>query len=344
MKYLQNVKKVKNTCFIIPDFDLSLDAIRLFFEFPKLGIVLPKESLTNWKLSEPVFKNTKLYETYKNTLGLVEENFGDFHHYLKFWERGPRLNKNIKIEDKINKRKVSIYDKLIFTLFLQLMNSQIPMIDLTDSKPLFTFYPEDKLEKCLKGNKRYIIFFFTLIFDKDAHANMIVIDTKDKIVERYEPHGAQVSFYEHKVVDKILSGYFKKFGLDYLGPEDFCKEGIQTIFEGETGETYNFEGFCQTWSFIYAYFKTIFGEKKDRKTFARDLKDLVLKMAKRYYEILYQMEKFPEMETEDYDFVIEFLYEYIPELVKTGNEEIDKINQILGTDLVLEGRTVHTRI
>jgi hypothetical protein len=253
------------------------------------------------------------------------------------------LNKSIKFDEIFNNRKVPIYDKFIFKLFLNSMYSQIPMIYFSDSTPIFTFYPEEKLIQCLKGNKRYIIFFFTLIFDEMAHANMIVIDTKDKIVERYEPHGAKVNFYEHKVVDKILSGYFKKFGLDYLGPEDFCKEGIQSIFEGETGETYNFEGFCQTWSFIYAYFKTIFGEKKDRKTFAEDLKGLVLKMAKRYYELLYQMEKFPEMQTEDYDFVIEFLYEYIPELVKVGKEEIDKINQHLGTNLVLEGRTVHTK-
>jgi hypothetical protein len=340
IKYLEGIKNIKNVCFLNTNLDLSIDAIKLFYDFPKLGIVLPKESLKDWKLAESVFKNTPLYQRYKNTLNLIDENFYDFKRILRFTDRGPGLTKNVVMEDFIQKKKVPIFEKYIYELLSNLLDSQLMKIDLSDDPPRLIFPYEKQLNDCLKSGKRYIIFFLRLAFEESAHANMIVIDTKDKTMERYEPNGLDVGFYDNKVVDKILQDYFgDKF--NYLGPDDFCKEGIQDIFESKTYQKYYFDGFCKTWSFIYAYFRIMYGERKDRKTLSKDLKDLVIKMAKRYYEILYGKE-LPEEYTEDYDFVIEFLYEYIPEIVNKGKDEIDKINRELGTNLILDGRTIHS--
>lgn len=215
-------------------------------------------------------------------------------------------------------------------------------IDFRKGQPIFRFPLKKQLEKCIEENKRFIILYLHIFFGTNqGHANMIVIDTKEKTVERYEPNGIDIKFYDSNKVDKILEEYFKG-QFEYLGPEDFCTEGIQDIFESETIDIYKFEGFCQTWSFIYAYFKILYGEQKDKETLVDDLKDLVIKMASKYYSLLYNLNE-EQFEFEDYDFVIEFLYEYIPEIVKKGSLEIQKINTELGTDLVLEGRTLHTK-
>jgi hypothetical protein len=44
---------------------------------------------------------------------------------------------------------------------------------------------------------------------------------------------------------------------------------------------------------------------------------------------------------ENYNFVIEFIYDYIPKILQGAESEIEKINQRLGTKLIYKGRTIY---
>jgi hypothetical protein len=116
--------------------------------------------------------------------------------------------------------------------------------------------PEDlvkNLKKC--KNKRFIYIYFGIVWEQQpgGHANMILIDTFNKTIERYEPHGHSLGFDKKKV---ILNGIDKKFNkklLSYLGLNEYTyispidispKIGVQL-----KADAYN--GMCVTYSMIY---------------------------------------------------------------------------------------------
>jgi len=116
--------------------------------------------------------------------------------------------------------------------------------------------PEDlvkNLKKC--KNKRFIYIYFGIVWEQQpgGHANMILIDTINKTIERYEPHGHSLNFDKKKL---ILNGIDKKFNkklLSYLGLKEYTyispvdmspKIGVQL-----KADAYN--GMCVTYSMIY---------------------------------------------------------------------------------------------
>jgi hypothetical protein len=113
---------------------------------------------------------------------------------------------------------------------------------------------------------------------------------------------------------------------------------MQEVMEENTMYKYNFEGFCKTWSFLYALMRLIVGDEMDLQNFNKNLRDLVLHFAKEYFEIEHGKKITPQ----NYDFVIEFLYDYIPRIVAIGKEYIQKMNDRLDTRLVLKGKTIYS--
>jgi hypothetical protein len=116
--------------------------------------------------------------------------------------------------------------------------------------------PDDlvkNLKKC--KNKRFIYIYFGIVWEQQpgGHANMILIDTNNKTIERYEPHGHSLGFDKKKI---ILNGIDKKFNkklLSYLGLKEYTyispvdispKIGVQL-----KADAYN--GMCVTYSMIY---------------------------------------------------------------------------------------------
>jgi hypothetical protein len=350
LKFLESKPDTSNdACFIYPDLDLAILAIQLFYLFRKFGIRLPKEALEDWDAAEEVMKQDKqIYKIYKLTKDLVKRNLDSFQEYLKFNENGSRLSKasTKKIQEQtIDRRQdqptetkqVKIYDYNLFSLLMDILYSDNFSID-TNSEPYTVHFPsEQKLRKCLDSGKRFIVMFLSIILENSGHANMIIIDKQKGTMERYEPQGLDHGFYDSKQVDQEIKKVAKKYNLSYLGPDDFCITGLQDIMEQDTMDIYYFEGFCKTWSFMYALLRLMVGDEMDTQDFNENLHDIMVYFAKEFLE----ERTGKKIDPKNYNFVIEFLYEYLPEILESGNVHLEKINQKLGTNLVLKGKTIY---
>ena len=145
---------------------------------------------------------------------------------------------------------------------------------------------------CLNSSSRFILIPLTLKHQKDEncknltdstdHSNMIIIDKKNKTVERYEPHGKIINkkeWFDSETLDNKLKRLFisnndnikfwndsnndelknifkisNKYKFTYKIPEDICPlYGLQ-IYESEGFDPNNEvkkEGFCTAWSLYY---------------------------------------------------------------------------------------------
>lgn len=102
-----------------------------------------------------------------------------------------------------------------------------------------------------------------------AHANFIIYDSKKKEVERFEPYGTKVLFYEFFEQDKIDSKLRKWFSNNlgikkYYSPIKTCPRGgfqdLQSIEQLErTGDP---GGFCMIWSLWYVHLRLKFPNMK----------------------------------------------------------------------------------
>jgi hypothetical protein len=329
LRYL--MKNTKEACFIYPDLPLSIDAIQLFYDMKENNIPFRSTILQDWKKAYPLVKDIpELRKKYERTFPIVSKNLSAIQNILKFNENGPRLTRDVRV-----------YDKLIYILLEELMNQQRIELDTTSNEK-FTIPYEYRLQNCLESGKRYIVFFIRLKIKEDSlHANMMILDTKKKTAERFEPQGMEHDFYDSEFVDKKIATYFQKIGYQYIGPSEMCPYGVQTIVESYTMDKYEFSGFCKTWSFLYAFIRLKIDEL-DRNTITENMNLLVRELAKEYFDTQYNR-RISVKDEKDYDFVIEFLYDYIPNILQEGKEDIEMINQTLGTHIILEGRTLHTR-
>ena len=110
--------------------------------------------------------------------------------------------------------------------------------------------------KSLKSKYRFIPIILNLITNEGNHANILLVDKKDKIIELYEPHGSRPV---QSVLGGIKGAYNKKIGEvrrfwrkllpDYkvINVVDF-KKGTHFQMEYDPD---NHSGFCVTWSILF---------------------------------------------------------------------------------------------
>lgn len=127
------------------------------------------------------------------------------------------------------------------------------------TKKFKSIMPKDEylnIDKVCKG-KRYIFYMLRLLdmFPDNSmgHRNVVIVDTKHKTVERFEPHGAFSNIYDNDYVDQFMNMFTKKLGSDfkYLAPIEYCPYlGPQAVMENDTG-------YCVTWSTLYMHMRLI---------------------------------------------------------------------------------------
>lgn len=113
------------------------------------------------------------------------------------------------------------------------------------------------IKQCMNNRtKRFTADLITLRSWNGGHANSLLIDNKNKTIERFEPHGSSTSFYDMTKFDNILNKFIKnKLSKQYtyvspkeiegtFGPQGLSQEGFQ-IKIGDPG------GYCMTWSLSY---------------------------------------------------------------------------------------------
>ena len=130
------------------------------------------------------------------------------------------------------------------------------------------FYPSffDYLfNKHMKDDKiNYIIIPLGIENDIGAHANILFIDKKNKIIERFEPYGIyppKELNYNPTTLDLLLENKFSFYNLKYISPDKYLpKIGFQVIENLETPYCKQIgdpNGFCAVWCIWWIYHKLL---------------------------------------------------------------------------------------
>ena len=167
------------------------------------------------------------------TLGEIHYHYQKYDNIFKFFDILMKKDKNIKevlcIPGDINRKWIRSFLKVILSdealKTSELMMKNVKPVDPEVSVDLFN----KMIKKC---KKRIIAVSVKLIVENKpgSHANMLVIDTKKKTVELFEPHGKRshdttMDSLEgaYNISDKLLRKYFKKYFPEYkyISPQDY---------------------------------------------------------------------------------------------------------------------------
>ena len=112
-----------------------------------------------------------------------------------------------------------------------------------------------ELKKGMKQNYRFICIYLGLTFKKSGHANIVLYDTKNKVVELFEPHGGRDKTNpdaHYKDVTHILKKYieymFPKY--KFIEPKAYMPKLLQRDID-------NFRGSCLSICMMYLHYKLL---------------------------------------------------------------------------------------
>jgi len=189
------------------------------------------------------------------------------YHYQKYYNTFAFIKKIIDKEDKL-KKLVCIPDtsdswmksfmKVNFFKNIDSIKSHLESV-----KPVDPFVSKgnfmEELNKCM-DHRLIPISLEIVVPNVGTHANVIIIDTKKKTVELFEPHGARSNESE---LESISRAYFKvsknvhKFvrmnlpDFTYIPPSKYEPEdGLQVRLDA-------FSGLCVTWSILYLHYRIL---------------------------------------------------------------------------------------
>lgn len=206
------------------------------------------------KLKEKVLIHKKLKNKYnikdvpmekKENKGTVESSGSVDYHYQ-------RLDNISMFLSKISSKLDHVYVNDDLTIEYDIKTHKIKSLYSTLD------YFKDKLNE--KKDKHFVAVTFNVQLITFSHANVILIDNKNKNIEFFEPHG-------HKDDDSTLEGvkgayfqkakYLKKFMKDILPDykfknvsEMFKQEGFQMKYDAR-------HGYCVSWSILYVHYRLL---------------------------------------------------------------------------------------
>ena len=196
------------------------------------------------------------------TLGEIHYHYQKYDNIFNFFDILMKKEKDIKsvlcIPD-VGKKWMRSFLKVVLSKedldTSELMMKNVKPVDPEVSIDLFN----KMIKKC---RKRIIAVSVQLIVENKpgTHANMLILDTKKKTVELFEPHGKRseqttMDSLEgaYNISDKLLRKYFHKFFPDYkyISPQDFLPSyGFQAKLDA-------YNGLCVTWSTMYLHYRVL---------------------------------------------------------------------------------------
>jgi len=180
------------------------------------------------------------------------------------------LTKNTELENYFNSLGINFNYKLDFCNF---------EINWSFQKLIFPTYFDHEFNIKIKENK-YIIIPLGIETINGSHANILFFDINNKIIERFEPNGANEprNFnYNYKLLDNLLIKKFQNF--KYKSPEEYLPviglgllENINEINCNRIGDP---NGFCGVWCIWWIYHKM-----KNIKIKSKELAEKLIKEIK----------------------------------------------------------------
>lgn len=154
---------------------------------------------------------------------------------------------------------------------------------------------KDLVRTCESKGKRFFVMTIMLIVPgkPGSHANIIVIDLKEKSIELFEPHSktTELSTLDslegaYTISNRLLRKTFAKIlpKYTYIAPNDYLpRYGLQSKTDAYTG-------LCITWSMIYVHYR-ILNPEKSRKEIIKHMNKIKRRFILRYAGYVEQLIK-----------------------------------------------------
>jgi len=211
-----------------------------------------KKHIIDVPISDRISKGSKAsvgdinyhYQKYYNTFAFIEEMI----------KRNPKLKKIVCIPN-IGEGWMKSFLKIQFLKGVDKSIQSIRPVDSRNSRTKFI----TEIERCMT-HRLIPINFEIIIPDAGTHANIILLDTKKKTFELFEPHGNRNMNSEledvtkaYYRVSKNIERFFKMYlsNYKYIPPSQYePKEGLQIRLDA-------YSGLCVTWSIMYLHYRLL---------------------------------------------------------------------------------------
>lgn len=198
-------------------------------------------------------------------------NFDVITSYIQLMKRLPSLSTSITENFSINAEVENYYNKLgiIKDLDNEYLNFEIFWIF---QQVIFPTNLYQTLQSFKNSEKQIMAIPIGIEIDIGAHANVLIIDKRHNIIERFEPNGKNEPRnynYNPDLLDNMLEMYFKKiFDYEYLSPKTVQQTiGFQSleIYESDKMKKIGDPGgFCVGWCLWYVEQRTKYDIKPDK--------------------------------------------------------------------------------
>jgi len=244
----------------------------------KLHMVTKKKKKSKYKKSKKSKKKTSKKKSQLDKLTIVDVPLADTislgskatkgsvnYHYQRYYntfafikriiQGDPTLSKVVCIPD-IGEGWAKAAIKIHFLRGVKATSKvSVKPVDSKNSKTKFIA----KIEACMK-HRLVPINLEIMIPGVGAHMNIILIDSKKKTIELFEPHGnrgkdselesvSQAYFKVAQNVERFFRLYFPRF--TFIPPSDYeRKEGVQMNLDA-------YSGLCVTWTILYLHYRIL---------------------------------------------------------------------------------------
>ena len=139
-----------------------------------------------------------------------------------------------------------------------------------------------ELERCfLKSKSRFTVGILSIKLDTGkSHANALIFDAENKILTRFEPHGANLDInYDVGDLDRQIKKWTEKNmeGWSYTAPIHFCPtvgpqgKEYKSYFDDKMKAIYGSDlskeagGFCSAWSLLFLHYRLVNPDLSDKE-------------------------------------------------------------------------------
>lgn len=195
---------------------------------------------TDMKIVDVPFSKSRSAGT-DATLGNIQ------FHYQKY-------SNIIDFITKLNSKNICFTDDLF--LNLEIVEEEMSLY------PMEKISFNEKISKCIESKKRFIPIILNLITNEGNHANILLIDKKDKLIELYEPHGSRP---DKSVLGGVKGAYNKKINeVKKFWRKNLPDFKVINVVDLKRGTHFQMEydpdnhsGFCVTWSLLFIHYRIL---------------------------------------------------------------------------------------
>jgi hypothetical protein len=194
------------------------------------------------------------------------------------------IPRDIKLHEDVFKRKDATLNELLKTY--NTFGVFLPSVVLWKNKNDYFIHPSlsSMLKKC---SARFIMIKISLIpFSNSTHANVLIIDTKSGIVDRFDPYGYYPVLDTNildDILEEIITTTFSTTNIKYLRYDNVAQSivGVQTISQDDNikyKKASDPVGYCLAWVFWYVELRMSNPDVHPRKLILNATKMIIASM------------------------------------------------------------------